>query len=30
MGYKDTYQQWLASDYFDKATKDELDRKSVV
>lgn len=26
MGYKDTYQQWLASDYFDKATKDELEK----
>ncbi len=24
MGYKDTYQQWLASDYFDNATKEEL------
>ncbi|MCR4868950.1 MAG: phospho-sugar mutase [Lachnospiraceae bacterium] len=24
MGYKETYQQWLESDYFDQETKDEL------
>jgi len=25
MGYKEKYQNWLSSDYFDQATKEELD-----
>lgn len=24
MGYKETYEAWLANPYFDEATKDEL------
>ncbi len=25
MGYKETYEQWLANPYFDEATKAELE-----